>query len=87
MLATLNRDLWLFPTKGYENPVELPFEDTEILAPGDYEVDLRIQYGDYEKIEIGTSLHGQIFFDAERDYSEFDDLTYSAYMELFKQKE
>ncbi len=87
MLATLNKDLWLFPAKGYENPVELPFEDTEILAPGDYEVDLRIQYGDYKKIEIGTSLHGQIFFDAERDYSEFDDLTYSAYMELFKQKE
>lgn len=87
MLATLNKELWLFPAKGYENPVELPFEDTKILAPSDYDLDLRIQYGDYKKIEIGTSLHGHIFFDTERDYTEFDGLTHSMYMELFKQTE
>ncbi|UTX51384.1 LicD family protein [Candidatus Saccharibacteria bacterium TM7i] len=43
------RDSAIFPTSGYENSVEIPFEDTVIPLPGGFERQLKIQYGDYMK--------------------------------------
>lgn len=60
-----------FPTEWFLNPVSIPFEDTEILCPSNYDAYLKYQFGDYMKIpplEEQTSRHHP-FVDLNRPFS------------------
>lgn len=45
-------------------------EDIETL-PVNYHAILSRTYGDYMKFVIGTSLHGNVFFDTDKSYTEY----------------
>ncbi|MCR5602653.1 MAG: LicD family protein [Lachnospiraceae bacterium] len=47
-----------FPRALFRDCVKIPFENTEINAPGRYDELLRLAYGDYMVIHRGSGLHG-----------------------------
>ena len=49
----------------------LPFENVKVPVPKGYVELLDHYYGDWHKYEMGTSLHGEIFFDATRPYTDY----------------
>lgn len=64
----------LFEKEMFENPVNIPFEDTELLGSSRIKDYLAYRYGDYMKLpseeERKTAVHAYIF-DVERDFSEY----------------
>ncbi len=57
-----NKTLW-------ENLSQYQFEYLKVPGPKDYDSVLREEYGEYEKYVIGTSEHGDVFFDTEKPYT------------------
>lgn len=51
--------------------IKLPFEFIEIPVLENYDDYLRTHYGDYQQFIIGSSEHGEIFFDTEHSYEDY----------------
>ena len=49
----------------------LPFEHIMIPAPCGYDEILRLEYGDYMRPVQAPTMHGTMFFDAEKSYEEY----------------
>ncbi len=49
----------------------MDFEFLKIPVPVNYHAILSRTYGDYMKFVIGTSLHGNVFFDTDKSYTEY----------------
>jgi lipopolysaccharide cholinephosphotransferase len=57
----------------YEELIRVPFEFTTILIGKEFDHALRQRYGEYQVFEKGSSLHGNVIFDAEKPYREYWD--------------
>jgi lipopolysaccharide cholinephosphotransferase len=55
----------MWNTEWYDHIVELPFENTTISCPADYEKVLEKQYGDWRTPVRGGALHEMVIIDAE----------------------
>lgn len=55
----------------YSNIKSMPFEFLYIPVGEGYDDALRRVYGDYMEYKIGNNIHGGVFFDAERPYTEY----------------
>ena len=64
----------LFEKEFFENPVEIPFEDTYLFGSSKIKEYLTYRYGDYMKLpseeEQKAAVHAMIF-DTEKDYREY----------------
>ncbi len=56
--------------KDFEETVELPFEDTTICCPKNYDNILRKQFGDYMEFVKGAAIHTMAVFDTDTPYPE-----------------
>ena len=58
----------------FENPVEIPFEDTQLLCSKEIKKYLEYRYGDYMKLpseeQQKAAVHAMIF-DVNKDYTEY----------------
>lgn len=70
--------------KWFENIISLPFEDLNLSCPSNYDAVLKSSYGDYHKYVVGTSLHGGLYFDVNKNYKEYDKLNKLEFYNLFK---
>ena len=52
----------------FDEVIELPFENTSIVCPLNYEEVLSHTYGDWKKWVLGGSLHQGYFFDPDKPY-------------------
>lgn len=55
----------------WDDTVNMPFEDIDVIAPKNYENILIRQYGDYMEIPEDKSTHDYYVFDADVDYKTF----------------
>ena len=53
----------------FEEFVSMPFENTELICPKEYDPILRTQYGDYMKFVKGGSIHTMAIIDPDTPYS------------------
>lgn len=64
----------LFCQEFFENPVDIPFEDTVLLGSSHIKEYLAYRYGDYMKLpskeQQESAVHAMIF-DTEKDYTEY----------------
>ena len=64
----------LFTPDFFQNPVDIPFEDTKLLSAEKIKEYLEYRYGDYMKLpseqEQKAAVHAEIF-DTEKDYKEY----------------
>ena len=64
----------LFDRSFFENPVNIPFEDTVLLGSSHIKEYLAFRYGNYMKLPSEAAqkaaVHAMIF-DTEKDYSEY----------------
>ena len=61
----------IMPPEWFEETISVPFEWFEINVPSQYDNYLKGVYGDYHKIVVGGSVHGEIFFNVEKPYTDF----------------
>ena len=54
----------------FSKTCEMPFEDTTICCPKEYDLILKQQYGDYMVFRKGCAIHTMETFDAERPFRE-----------------
>lgn len=52
----------------YTETVDLPFEDTTLPCPREYEKVLTVKFGDWKVPKRGGSMHGSAVFDVHRSY-------------------
>lgn len=64
-----NRFSW--KKEWFKNSMIMPFENTQVTVPCDYDKILTKCYGDYMTPERVPSEHGLVFFDLENDYKEY----------------
>ena len=55
----------------FEGTEYLDFEMLKVPVPSGYKIHLRRQYGDYNKLVIGTSDHGELILDPDTPYKEW----------------
>lgn len=55
----------------YQECIEMPFEFIKIPVSTCYDDILSLRYGNYMVFEMGTSLHGSVFFDTENSYKNY----------------
>ena len=55
----------------FAQQIEMPFEFMTIPVGANFEHALQTRYGDWKKIVMGGSIHGEVIFDAERSYKEY----------------
>lgn len=64
----------IFDKEYFENPVDIPFEDTTLLGSSHIKEYLAYRYGDYMKLPSAeqqkAAVHAMIF-DTEKDYTEY----------------
>lgn len=84
--AKIERNVW--NKSDFETIVPHAFEDITLPIPKNYDAVLTVQYGDYMKIpkDKGGTVHGQAFFDTEKSYKEYKDITEEEFEALFAQK-
>lgn len=67
-------DKGLFPQNFFTNPIDIPFEDTQLLGSSHIKEYLTYRYGDYMKLppkeQQLAAVHAEIF-DTEKDFSEY----------------
>lgn len=57
-----------YPVEYFEKTIMMPFETTEIPVPAAYDGVLRIEYGDYMKINRAGGVHGYPFYTEQEQY-------------------
>lgn len=70
----------------FDESIRCKFEDIEISVPKHYDEVLRKEFGDYMQIpkdKNNGSMHGQSFFDVERSYKEYSQISSEQYAALF----
>jgi len=81
--GTANKKAIYYEKELYLDLVQLDFEMFKLYAPKDYDKRLRMEYGDYMVFKIGSSIHGEVFFDVNKSYKEYDCLTKKEFSQLF----
>ena len=61
----------MWNTEWFDQVVELPFEDTQIPCPGEYEKVLEKQYGDWKTPVRGGASHEIAAIDPEIPWKEY----------------
>ena len=59
---------WIWQKEWYADIVNLPFENTEISCPKDYDKILHQQFGDYSIFQKGTAVHTMVLWDPDKDF-------------------
>lgn len=67
-------DKFIWKKVWFENTVELPFENTTISCPADYNEVLTKQYGEWQTPVFNGALHEMYMVDTETPYSEKEGL-------------
>ena len=62
----------MWDAEWFKSTIELPFENTTIVCPSEYERILEKSYGDWKTPVVGTSDHEMVAFDTETPWREFD---------------
>lgn len=62
---------WAWHREDYEQTLYMPFEFIQVPVPKGFERRLTEQYGDWHKLVKGSSLHGDVIFDAYRPYTQY----------------
>lgn len=57
-----------YPAEYFDKTVMMPFEVTELPVPAAYDGVLRIEYGDYMKINKGGGVHSYPFFTGQEEH-------------------
>ena len=57
--------------RDYMSTVELPFEFIKIKAPVGYKNELRRMFGIWKQYKIYDGVHGDVFFDTDKPYTEY----------------
>ncbi len=60
---------FVWPTENYREMVDLPFMGGTIKCPIEWDLCLKQQFGDYNVIVKGGSMHSKIIFDVDTPYS------------------
>ena len=55
----------------FKTCIVVPFESTSICIPTEFDEILKETYGDYMHPVMGANLHGEVFFDLNRDYKDY----------------
>ena len=63
-------DKYIWNKDWFNETVELPFEDTTICCPKEYDKILRHQYGDYNVFVKGAQLHSLLIVDPDTPYEQ-----------------
>lgn len=63
-------DKMIWEKKWFDELMTLPFENTSIPCPKEYDPILRTQYGDYMKFVKGGQIHTMVLFDTDTPYRE-----------------
>lgn len=63
-------DKYIWDKAWFEETVELPFEDTTVCCPKEYDQILRWQYGDYSVFVKGTAIHSLLLVDPDTPYEQ-----------------
>lgn len=58
----------IWEKKWFDDTITLPFEFTEIPCPGDYDLILRTQYGEYMTFVKGGQIHTMVLCDPETPF-------------------
>ena len=61
---------YIWDIEWYSESCEMPFENTTICCPKEYDLILRKQYGDYTVFKKGGAIHTMVVYDAEVPYKE-----------------
>ena len=69
-LSPLNTKFYRYK-EDFDKCEMMDFEFLKIPVPVNYHAILSRTYGDYMKFVIGTSLHGNVFFDTDKSYTEY----------------
>ena len=62
----------MWNTEWYDQSIELPFENTTISCPMEYEKVLEKQYGDWRTPVKGGESHEMVVMDTEIPWRDFD---------------
>lgn len=72
ILSPLTNVRYMWPVKLFEGEsVYLPFEMLKVPVPSGYLEMLEITYGQWQKFVIGTSVHGNIIIDPEKNFKSY----------------
>jgi len=92
MHVWLGNKSYKFPKNYYREEIRVPFENTDIPVPAEYEAILKIKYGEYMVPVHNWNSHEYPFFATQKkhykvDGVEFNDYkdTYSDYMQYKEQ--
>ena len=64
--------------------VEFEGLKNKMIIPKQYDKILTTDYGDWEKEKKGSTTHGKLYFDLEKDYSYYENLSIKEFNKLFK---
>lgn len=62
---------WVYDMEDFSGVLYFPFEMLQIPVPEGYERMLTHTYGNWKKFVVGGSVHGGVFFDTEKPYTEY----------------
>lgn len=65
------RDKYMHDKKYFDELIVKKFEDIDILVPKEYDKILSRQYGNYMEYKIGTSMHGELYINADIPYKKY----------------
>lgn len=71
MMTPFLTDRWIWNRSDLKGIVEMPFEMMNLPVPEGYEEILSVIYGNWHEYIIGSSVHGDILFDADKSYTEY----------------
>ena len=63
-------DKYIWAKEWFSETIEMPFENTTIICPKEYDMVLKQQYGDYMVFKKGGAIHTMVVFDAEVPYKD-----------------
>lgn len=82
--STSKEKVLYFEESMFNDLILLDFEMFKLYCPRDYDTRLKEEYGDWHKFVIGTTTHGSLYFNVDKDYKEFDSISYKEFKKLFQ---
>ena len=61
----------IWEKKWFEKTIQVDFEMMKVPAPADYEKILSTCYGNWREPVMGSTIHGEVFYDAEHSFRDY----------------
>lgn len=76
----------IWPTNWFDEATTHKFEDIDIMIPVKYDDVLKREFGNYMEIPENKngSMHGTCYFDLDKTYKEYENITKEEFINLFK---